>query len=189
MIKRKETSTKTKVIVYIKMFKPNVWMKQQKNKVEAMEMRWAVEGIKRRNRIRNYVLREELRVETLMNRMPTSKMVWLNECRKATKKNMASQEELKKSTRKTKEKMRRGFGEGLEKFSLIRLNNWIMRNNAITQYVEEEPNPFLLLFSNDGEAEEFSLCLAWCNVHRSVYRILSENNVYTLYSFCIYLAL
>lgn len=39
MIKRKETSTKTKVIVYIKMFKPNVWMKQQKNKVEAMEMR------------------------------------------------------------------------------------------------------------------------------------------------------
>lgn len=49
--------------------------------------------------------------------MPTSKMVWLNECRKATKKNMASQEELKKSTRKTKEKMRRGFGEGLEKFS------------------------------------------------------------------------
>lgn len=85
-IRRKEISIKTKITVYKTIYKPVLtygsesWVltKQQKSRIQAAEMRYlrAIKGITRRDRIRNEIVRTELKVEPILSNIERQHLKW-----------------------------------------------------------------------------------------------------------------
>lgn len=85
-VKKKEITQKTKITVYNTVYKPvltygcETWniSKQMKSKIQTLEMKYlrAVKGVTRRDKIRNQKVREDLKVEPILEYMDRQKMKW-----------------------------------------------------------------------------------------------------------------